>query len=86
MKHKNIQLAVYEVPYKGGPAASVRYTTYAEDGKPLAVEQINYPADALGLVTFDNEATAALEMGIDVSIITRVDVEKFPELSKYTTL
>tara|TARA_R100000152_G_C6768509_1_gene194023 strand:- start:240 stop:500 length:261 start_codon:yes stop_codon:yes gene_type:complete len=86
MNHKSTQLAVYEVPYKGGPAASVRYTTYAEDGKPLAVEQINYPADALGLVTFDNEATAALEMGIDVSIITRVDVEMFPELSKYTTL
>ena len=86
MKHKNIQLAVYEVPYEGGPAASVRYTTYAKDGKPLAVEQINYPADALGLATFDNETTAALEMGIDVSIITRVDVEIFPELSKYTSL
>ena len=86
MKHKNIHLAVYEVPYEGGPAASVRYTTYAEDGKPLAVEQINYPADALGLATFDNETTAALEMGIDVSIITRVDVEIFPELSKYTSL
>ena len=38
----SIQLSVYQFPYEGGPAAQARYTSYHEDGKPMAVEQVTY--------------------------------------------
>ena len=84
MKKTQVQLTICKVNYRDGPVASVRYTTYAEDGKPLAVEQINYGGSAEQLLIFDTEATTALEMGVDVSIFTRVDVDMFPQLSQYT--
>ena len=82
----NIQLAVYTCKYRGGPIASVRYTSYGKDGRVINVEQINYGATAEQLAKFDYDATNALEIGVDVSIITRADVEMFPKISYYTKL
>ncbi len=84
VKKDQIQLAVYFCPYEKGPIASVRYTCYAEDGKPLNVEQINYGSTPESLAEFDLETTRALEMGVDVTIFTRVDIGMFPYLSKFT--
>jgi len=79
-----IQLAVYQTPYKEGPMATVRYTCFGEDGKPVNVQQMNYGDTAEELARFDIETTAALEMGADVTIFTRSDVDLFPKLSQYT--
>ena len=84
VKKGHVQLAVYKVSYEQGPMASVRYTCYAEDGKPLAVEQIDYGYKAEDLAQFDIETTNALSMGVDVSIFTKADIEMFPKLARYT--
>ncbi len=79
------QMAVYECPLKEGPAALVRYTTYHEDGKPLAVEQVSYSIEAEGLMELDFEVYAALELGVDVLIFTRIDIAQLPKLGMLTT-
>ena len=84
VKKKHIQLAVYQYPYEEGPMASVRYTCYGEDGKPLAIEQIDYGYEAEDLAQFDLETTNALAMGVDVTIFTKTDIEMFPKLARYT--
>ena len=82
----HVQLSVYECPYQGGPTALVRYTSYGEDGKAEQVQQVTYGIEARDLLNFDMDTTTALEMGVDVTIFTRVDVELFPELSKYCAM
>tara|TARA_Y100001968_G_scaffold61227_1_gene52027 strand:+ start:451 stop:795 length:345 start_codon:yes stop_codon:yes gene_type:complete len=84
LDREKVQLAVYECPYKKGPTASVRFTTYHEDGKAFSVEQINYPGTPEGLVDLDYQVTTAIELGLDVSILTNCDVTALPKLSQYT--
>ncbi len=84
VKRGHIQLSVFQVAYDNGPLASVRYTCYAEDGKPLAVEQVDYGYKAEDLAQFDIETTNALAMGVDVTIFTKANIEMFPKLAKYT--
>ena len=83
MSKKHVQLAVYEFPYDEGPAALVRYTSYFE-GKASKVQQLSYEIDAVGLMELDTEAYAALEMGLDVSIFTRIDISQLPKLGELT--
>ncbi len=83
MDRKHIQLAVYECPYDEGPAALVRYTSYFE-GKASKVQQVTYGIDAVGLMELDTEAYAALDMGLDVSIFTRIDISQLPKLGELT--
>ena len=61
----------------------VRYTSYTKDGKVASVQQVPYGKGAEDLKDFDFDTTTALEMGIDVSILTKVDVKLFPQLSVY---
>tara|TARA_R100000329_G_scaffold143980_1_gene128373 strand:- start:70 stop:420 length:351 start_codon:yes stop_codon:yes gene_type:complete len=84
VKKEHIQLAVFQVPYEAGPMASVRYTAYGDDGKPIVVEQIDYGYQAEDLAQFDMETTNALSMGVDVTIFTKTDIEMFPKLARYT--
>ena len=84
VKKEHIQLSVYQLAYEEGPMASVRYTCYADDGKPLAVEQIDYGYEAEDLAQFDIETTNALAMGVDVTIFTKADIEMFPKLARYS--
>lgn len=84
VKSERVQLAVFKIAYEAGPLACVRYTCYADDGKPLAVEQIDYGYKAEDLAQFDIETTQALSMGVDVTIFTKADIEMFPKLAKYT--
>ncbi len=80
----SIQLAVYQMPYEGGPAAQARYTNYDEDGKPLSVEQVTYHDNGPSLKEFDDQVTAALEMGMDVTILTKYEISLFPKIQALT--
>ena len=80
----SIQLAVYQFPYEGGPAAQARYTNYGEDGKLLSVEQVTYHDNGPSLKEFDDQVTAALEMGMDVTILTKYEISLFPKIQALT--
>ena len=82
MNRHNIQLSVYEHNYEGGPTALVRYTVYGEDGKPVSVQQISYKDNDTGHQELDLHATAALELGADVTIFTKYELSMFPLLSQ----
>ena len=86
MKKGHVQLSVYEYGYEGGPLAQVRYTSYGPDGRVVNVEQVDYGYEANDLHQFDVQTTTALEMGVDVTIFTKADIELFPKLSQYTKL
>ena len=62
--------------------ASVRYTSYGEDGIVNGVDVINYDYEEQELL--ETDTTSAIEMGIDVSIITSKDIKMFPRLAEYT--
>ena len=80
-----VRLAIYQMRYTEA-LACVRYTSYGEDGKAEQVQQVTYGIEARDLVNFDMDTTTALEMGVDVTIFTRVDVELFPKLSTYCAM
>jgi|TARA_B100000073_G_C23555201_1_gene501776 hypothetical protein len=61
------------------PLAIARYTCYDKNDKPLAVEQVTYEND---LYYFETEASAALQSGVDVSILTCQPLSAFPTLKK----
>ena len=82
----HVQLSVYECPYQGGPTALVRYTSYGEDGRVEQVQQVTYGVEARDLLNFDLDTTAALEMGVDVTIFTSVNIVLFPKLSTYCSM
>ena len=62
--------------------ASVRYTSYGEDGIVNGVEVIDYGYGEQELL--ETDTTSAIEMGMDVSIITSKDIKMFPRLAEYT--
>jgi len=62
--------------------ASVRYTSYGEDGIVNGVDVINYDYEEQELL--ETDTTSAIEMGMDVSIITSKDIKMFPRLAEYT--
>ena len=62
--------------------ASVRYTSYGEDGIVNGVDVIDYSYEEQELL--ETDTTSAIEMGIDVSIITSKDIKMFPRLAEYT--
>tara|TARA_R100001082_G_scaffold39994_1_gene21033 strand:- start:43 stop:258 length:216 start_codon:yes stop_codon:yes gene_type:complete len=62
--------------------ASVRYTSYGEDGIVNGVDVIDYDYGEQELL--ETDTTSAIEMGMDVSIITSKDIKMFPRLAEYT--
>lgn len=62
--------------------ASVRYTSYGEDGIVNGVDVIDYGYGEQELL--ETDTTSAIEMGMDVSIITSKDIKMFPRLAEYT--
>ena len=79
-RNRHIQFAVYEAPYKDGPSAIVRYTSFSEDGKVMAVQQVSYHDDGQGVMELDNQVCAALKTGLDVTFYTRYPLKEFPKL------
>lgn len=64
------------------PLAITRYTAYDDEDKVLAVEQVTYENDSDYLET---EISAALQCGVDVSILTPEPLTNFPFLEKLVT-
>jgi len=64
------------------PLAIARYTAYDDEDKVIAVEQVTYESNSDYLET---EITAALECGIDVSVLTAEPLQNFPFLQKLVT-
>lgn len=60
------------------PLAITRYTSYDQEEKVLCVEQVVYEEDA---IYFQEQITAALECGVDVSILSAHPTSKFPVLT-----
>ncbi len=60
------------------PLAITRYTSYDQEEKVLCVEQVVYEEDA---TYFQEQITAALECGVDVSILSAHPTSKFPVLT-----
>jgi len=56
------------------PLAIARFTAYDEDHKPLSVEQVTYESDPR---YFQQQVSAALSCGVDVSVITASPMEDF---------
>ena len=61
------------------PLAIVRFTAYDNDDNLLSVEQITYEADA---EYFQSEVSAALECGVDISVLSPYELEDFKWLNK----
>jgi len=60
------------------PLAITRYTSYDQEEKVLCVEQVIYEND---VTYFQEQITAALECGVDVSILSAYPTSKFPVLT-----
>ncbi len=76
-----VRLAIYQMRYTEA-LACVRYTSYGEDGIVNGVDVIDYGYGEQELM--ETDTTAAIEMGMDVSIITSQDINMFPRLAEYT--
>lgn len=60
------------------PLAITRYTSYDQEEKVLCVEQVIYEES---VTYFEEQITAALECGVDVSILSAHPTSKFPVLT-----
>ena len=76
-----VRLAIYQMQYAEA-LASVRYTSYGEDGIVNGVDVVDYGYGEEDLM--ETDTTSAIEMGMDVSIITSQDINMFPRLAEYT--
>ena len=76
-----VRLAIYQMQYSEA-LASVRYTSYGEDGIANGVDVVDYGYGEKDLM--ETDTTSAIEMGMDVSIITSQDINMFPRLAEYT--
>lgn len=58
--------------------ALVRFTSYDNECKAVAVEQVTYQDDRVGHRNFECQVAAALDCGIDVAVMTAYDLDYFP--------
>ena len=76
-----VRLTIYQMRYVEA-LASVRYTSYGEDGIVNGVDVIDYGYGEQELL--ETDTTAAIAMGMDVSMITSQNIKRFPKLAEYT--
>lgn len=62
------------------PLALVRFTAYDENHKVSTVEQVSYQENRYEKMQFQMQVAAALQCGIDVSVLTNYPMEEFKEL------
>ena len=58
--------------------ALVRFTSYDNECRAVAVEQVTYRDDQDGHRDFECQVAAALDCGIDVNVMTAYDLDYFP--------
>lgn len=79
MKHNvQFQYCKVEAPADVNALALVRFTSYDDGNKPLAVEQVTYQDNRVGHQDFECQVAAALECGIDVAVMTPYELGCFP--------
>tara|TARA_R100001463_G_scaffold41545_3_gene87596 strand:+ start:805 stop:1056 length:252 start_codon:yes stop_codon:yes gene_type:complete len=81
MINSPVRLAIYQMRYVEA-LASVRYTSYGEDGIVNGVDVVDYGYGEQELL--ETDTTAAIAMGMDVSMITSQNIKRFPKLAEYT--
>ena len=70
-----VPLTHYQYRKIEGALALVRYTTYSEDGKPIAIEQEIYREDEQERL--EEELSAAMDIGIDCLLVTDRSIDDF---------
>tara|TARA_R100001129_G_scaffold117447_1_gene81097 strand:- start:1167 stop:1508 length:342 start_codon:yes stop_codon:yes gene_type:complete len=60
--------------------ALVRFTSYDDSSRALAVEQVTYRDGPVGYRDFESQVAAALDCGIDVDVMSPYDLDYFPIL------
>tara|TARA_R100001463_G_scaffold129152_2_gene187897 strand:+ start:487 stop:720 length:234 start_codon:yes stop_codon:yes gene_type:complete len=65
--------------------ALARFTSYDPDNKALAVEQVTYQDDGDGYTEFQSQVASALQLGIDVAVLTPYDLDYFPLLDRISS-
>ena len=58
----------------------MRFTSYDDSSRALAVEQVTYRDGPLGYRDFESQVAAALDCGIDVDVMSPYDLDYFPLL------
>lgn len=76
------QLAFYPCKMPIELLAVVRYTAYDDEGKVSLVDTVEYPNDYAGRQSFELQLIASLECSVDVTVLSHIDVRKFPKLQK----
>ena len=82
MSERIIQVYVFPTKkVKDGPLATVRYTEYDGDSKPVKVNQVEYHDPDY----FHSQVLQAVSCGLDVSIFTPLNVKVLQKKIKYWT-
>ena len=82
MNERIIQVYVYPMKkVKDGPLATVRYTEYDEQSKPVKVNQVEYHDPDY----FHSQVLQAVSYGLDVSIFTPLNVKVLQKKIRYWT-
>ena len=70
---------------KSDALALARFTSYDDAHRALAVEQVTYVDTGRGQMEFEMQVSAALDCGIDVSVMSPYDLDYFPKLERKVT-
>jgi hypothetical protein len=65
--------------------ALVRFTSYDDNSRALAVEQVTYKDEPTGYRDFEAQVAAALDCGIDVDVMSPYNLDYFPLLESIVT-
>ena len=76
----NFHYCQIQEPENSLPLALVRFTAYDEEHKVSNVEQVVYQENRYEKMQFQMQVAAALQCGIDVSVVTGYPMEEFTEL------
>ena len=69
----------------GDTLALVRFTSYDDSSRALAVEQMTYKDGPIGYRDFESQVAAALDCGINVDVMSPYDLDYFPLLESIVT-
>ena len=58
------------------PVILMRVTSYTEDGEVIAVEEVPYYNNAKSLSNFRSHIMAAMDVGLDIAIVTTCEIGK----------
>jgi len=72
-------------PIDDDALALVRFTSYDDRSRALAVEQVTYRDGPVGYKNFELQVAAALDCGIDVDVMSPYDLDYFPLLESVVT-